>query len=260
MIVKSVLLGIIQGLTEFLPVSSSGHLVLFRELLQIKTDNLFMEISMHFGSLLALIIYFRARILGLIGGGYREITQKRGEKSNLRFMGLVIVGMIPAVIAGLFFKEHIENAFTSVIFTGIMFLVTGGIILITKFISSQQGRIHIKSALIIGLMQVFALLPGISRSGITISAGISAGVKRKHAADFSFFMAMPLILGSFIMELKEVSMQFEFYIITGIVSSLIASYIAIVILYRLLESEHFYRFAYYLFPLGILTIIYGIVR
>ncbi|MDY6786800.1 MAG: undecaprenyl-diphosphate phosphatase [candidate division WOR-3 bacterium] len=260
MIVKSLLLGIIQGLTEFLPVSSSGHLVLFRELLQIKTDNLFMEISMHFGSLLALIIYFRARILGLIGGGYNEIKERRENKTNLRFMGLVIIGMIPAVLAGLFLKEHIENAFTSVLFTGIMFLLTGGIILITKFVSRRSGKIRIKSAVIIGLMQVFALLPGISRSGITISSGILSGVSRKQAADFSFFMAMPLILGSFIMELREVSMQFEFYIITGIVSSLIASYIAILVLYKLLESEKFYRFAYYLFPLGILTIIYGIVK
>ena len=144
------------------------------------------------------------------------------------------------------------------IIVGILFLITGIILYLTKF-CNKTGELNAKKSIFIGLMQVFALLPGISRSGMTISTGVFAGVDRKHAADFSFFMAMPLILASFIKEFMDSGMRFSLEIIVGIIVSFLSGYVAIIILYKILGSKYFFRFSYYLIPLGICVVIYGLI-
>ncbi len=257
---QTIILGIIQGLTEFLPVSSSGHLAVFSKIFGLESSNLFLETAMHFGTLLSLLIFFRIKIYRTIKYAFNEVKERSVEKDNLKFIGYVIIGILPAAIVGLLLYDFINKAFDNMIFVGIMFLVTGGILLATKFLEKKTSKINIKNSLFVGIMQIFALLPGISRSGITISSGVCSGMSREKAADFSFFMAMPLILAGFIKEFIDTGMNLSLEIIMGIIASFLSGYIAVYVLYKILKSRKFYMFAYYLLPLGIAVIIFGILR
>lgn len=254
--IKIIILGIIQGLTEFLPVSSSGHLAVFERLFNITSDNLFLETAMHLGTLFSLLVYFRKKIIDLVTGAYREIRNRESNKASTHYMLYVIIGILPAAIAGILFNEHIKNAFSNMIIVGMLFIVTGCILLGTRWVK-HANTLNGRNALLIGIMQIFALLPGISRSGMTISTGVFAGLKREDAADFSFFMAMPLILGSFIKEFIDAGMSISLEIIVGIVVSFVSGYAAIILLYKILKTRKFYLFSIYMIPMGIAVILYG---
>ncbi len=257
---QTIILGIIQGLTEFLPVSSSGHLAVFSKIFGLESNNLFLETAMHFGTLLSLLIFFRIKIYNTVKHAFNEVKERSVEKDNLKFIGYVIIGILPAAIVGLLLYDFINKAFDNMIFVGIMFLVTGGILFATKFLEKKANKINIKNSLFVGIMQIFALLPGISRSGITISSGVCSGMSREKAADFSFFMAMPLILAGFIKEFIDTGMNLSLEIIMGIIASFISGYMAVYVLYKILKSRKFYMFSYYLLPLGIAVIIFGILK
>lgn len=254
--INTIILGIIQGFTEFLPVSSSGHLALFERIFGITSENLFLETAMHLGTLFSLFVYFRKKIKNLVISAFSEIRENRRDKENTRFIVYVIAGIIPAAAAGIFLYDLIRGAFSNMILVGMLFFVTGLVLLAMKWMKPGKG-INMRNALFIGTMQVFALLPGISRSGITISSGVLSGLKREQAADFSFFMAMPLILGSFIKEFLHTGMYVSAEVAAGIIASFISGYIAIVLLYRILKTQRFYLFALYLIPLGIAVFIFG---
>lgn len=257
---QTIILGIIQGLTEFLPVSSSGHLAVFGKIFGLESNDLFLETAMHFGTLLSLLIFFRIKIYNTVKHAFNEVKERSVEKDNLKFIGYVIIGILPAAIVGLLLYDFINKAFDNMIFVGIMFLVTGGILFATKFLEKKANKINIKNSLFVGIMQIFALLPGISRSGITISSGVCSGMSREKAADFSFFMAMPLILAGFIKEFIDTGMNLSLEIIMGIIASFISGYMAVYVLYKILKSRKFYMFSYYLLPLGIAVIIFGILK
>ncbi len=253
-VLKSIILGIIQGLTEFLPVSSSGHLALFEKLFNMKSDNLFLETSMHMGTLFALIIYFKYRILDLLKNAFIEIKDKNENKKNIFFILYVIIGIIPASIVGLLFYSQIENVFHNLYIVSVLFFITSIILYLTKF-SKQTKELNSKNSLLIGIAQIFALLPGISRSGITISSGLLLGLKGKDIADFSFFMAMPLILGSFLKELIDSNFIWDISIVSATLAAFISGYIAIVFLYKILKSDKFYLFSYYVLFISIITLL-----
>jgi len=258
-IFTAIFLGAIQGLTEFLPISSSGHLSLANSLLNIPQDNLFFEVVLHLGTLFAVIIFMRKKIALLLFGAYRELSNKeKTEKTNLRYIGYIIAGIMPAVIFALFFNDMIENAFSNMRFIGIFFLITAALLFSTKFFSGRK-ELNLKKSLIVGTAQIFALFPGISRSGTTISAGIISGLDRERACDFSFFMAMPLIFAAFAKEMMDSHAKFDINVLTGFLSSFIFGYISVFFLYKILKSDKFYYFSYYLAIIGVFTIIRSVV-
>ena len=254
-LIQAVILAAIQGITEFLPISSSAHLVVlptifgWNELIQ-SNYQLSFDIALHFGSIIALIVYFRNDLLSIIK------SLKPGNNKNLLLM--IIVGSIPAFIAGVLFKEYIEKLFKSPLSASVLLIVTGVILFTAERINKEQERkaedVDYKNALIIGAGQALALIPGISRSGSTISFGIIQGLKREEAARFSFLLAIPAIFGASVMTLIEGRIIINIQWIAGLMVSVISSFIAIKFLMSYLKLKRLDIFAYYCWIAGTLFI------
>ena len=192
---EAILLGIIQGLTEFLPVSSSGHLALFTAILgnnQLPSENLLFTILVHAATAIATVIVFRNDIVAILSGMF-----KKDQPETRAFVGCIVVSTMPAVLIGLFFEDQITALFdTNLALVGAMLCLTAALLFFTDKASSKEQPITYKVALLIGIAQAIAILPGISRSGATIAVALLIGVSRPEAARFSFLMVIPLILGS----------------------------------------------------------------
>lgn len=254
---QSIILGIVQGLTEFLPISSSAHLVLapkllgWQNLLHQNPIQISFDVVLHLGSLLALLVYFRKDILSLI--------TERSEQNNKLLLFLVI-GTIPAVIAGVLFNGFFEELFGSTSKTAFLLIITGLIIFTAESLAKLKRGINIintKDSLIIGLAQALAIAPGISRSGATISAGLMLGFKREDAAHFSFLLAIPAVLGAFIFSLNDAGLanMLNVAFLGGLVSSFAFSYIAIKFLLGYLQRRSLKIFAAYCVIAGVAFLI-----
>ncbi|MFH1956953.1 MAG: undecaprenyl-diphosphate phosphatase [bacterium] len=186
---KGVLLGLVQGVTEFLPVSSSGHLVIFRTLLGSGT-NAFNEIAfLHIATLLAVFVYFRKGLVKLIAGFFGKKSESR------RFVLFLFIASIPAGIAGLFFKDIIDSVFSgNSIFISLFFAINSAVLITSDMKKTGSKKLNAFGSFIIGMFQAVSVLPGVSRSGATISAGIFSGLDRKTAVVFSFYMSIPAVL------------------------------------------------------------------
>lgn len=267
-LLEAILLGIVQGLTEFLPVSSSGHLVLSEYLLKVKFDDISFEVFLHFGTFLAVVIFFRHKIWAMFKAvGLRARSIFSGEvcpsnNEDWRLFWLIVVGSIPAGIAGVSFKDYLERSFSSVTFTAMTLLCTGIVLFLTKFFQPKKEYLGFGDALWVGLAQAIAILPGISRSGFTISAGIFSGVKRSKAAEFSFLLSLPAVLGASLLKLKDVlghgslSQEVTTYLI-GVVTSFVIGYLAISILLNVIKKGKFQYFGYYCLTVGLLFLIFA---
>ncbi|MFC1557857.1 undecaprenyl-diphosphate phosphatase [candidate division KSB1 bacterium] len=266
---KSILLGIIQGLTEFLPVSSSGHIVLAKELFSIQSYGLLYEVMLHFGTFLSVLVIFRKEIyaicVSLVGGiaeAYREKSLKKLTNNPDSLLGvLIIVATIPGGVAGLVFKDTISCLFRNPLFVSFSLILTGIILYLTRFIKEQKKELSFMQAAIIGCAQICALIPGISRSGMTISTGIFCGISREKAVKFSFYLSLPLILGATILELID-SFSFSnpevnsIQLLTGLITAFLFGYGAIKILLKVVIAGKFYLFSYYCAVAGIVSLIY----
>lgn len=239
---NEIFLSFIQAATEFLPISSSGHLALISNLFS--QPNLFFFTILHLASLLAILVFTRNELIDLL----------KFDKTSWKMIGLILIGVIPAGLVGLFFNDIIESAFSSLFFLGGAFLFTGFVLFSTKFFSGNN-HLNWKSALFIGLMQIPALLPGVSRSGMTISAGLISGVKKEKAAKFSFLMFIPLSLGAFLLELGE--FYFSFSLLVSFILTFMLSLIFLNILNILIKKDNFWMFAFYCWFIGIITLILG---
>ena len=198
---EAMVLGLVQGLTEFLPVSSSGHLTIAKELFGIQTGNLSFEVMVHAATVCSTIVAFRKQIWDLLGGFFNAKMNPQKE-----YVFKICISMIPIFVVGVFFKEHVETVFGSgLMVVGFMLLLTALLLTLSERLSArQQGGGHgvsYKDAFIIGLTQALAVLPGLSRSGTTISTGLMLGVKREDVAQFSFLMVLVPILGEAFLEL-----------------------------------------------------------
>ncbi len=246
----AVLLGALQGLTEFLPISSSGHLVLGQALLGIKQSGITFEVVLHLGTLLAVFIYFRARILLLIRSLYDSSL-----KRERRIVGFLILGTVPAGIAGLLLNDFFEQAFSDPIMTSFMLLVTGGILLATRFFKKGKKPLGLAATVIMGIGQALAIMPGISRSGTTIASGMIFGVEPSEAAEFSFLLSIPAILGAVVLKAKELShidpaLMGEYG--AGLLSSFVLGLVAVYFVMSAIKRGKFDYFAYYCFAAGAL--------
>lgn len=260
---ETILLGVVQGLTEFLPVSSSGHLVIFENLLGFKEPEILLDASLHLGTLLAVCIYFRSDLKKMIQELWAWVApgSQNGALGPHALLALmVVVGSIPTAFIGLIFKDPLEALFSSVTTVGVMLLVTGVIVGVTKFISRNHGKwdqVGIWMALAIGTVQGLAIIPGISRSGSTIVCALLLGLNRETAGRFSFLLSIPAIIGAVGLHLESdaIARVGIAPLTVGFASSALVGFFALKLLMGMVKKGHFYYFAPYCWVVGILTII-----
>ena len=256
-IIDSIILGIVQGLTEFLPVSSSGHLELGKAILgdhSIPEESLLFTVVLHFATALSTIVVFRKDILeilkGLLSFKWNEDTQ---------FIVKIIVSMIPAVIVGLLFEEQLEQFFGgNVLLVGFMLLITGLLLYLADKAKDTNKSITFKNAFVIGVSQAIAMLPGISRSGATISTSVLLGNDKTKAARFSFLMVVPLIFGKIAKDIFNGDLSFESNNITSLSAGFIAAFIAGLFactwMISIVKKSKLQYFAIYCFIVGLIAI------
>jgi len=250
---KAVILGIIQGLTEFLPISSSGHLVIGSQILDFHEPGIAFEVFLHCGTLFAVVLVFRAELLLMFRSLLVAPSLRKADPEldrSFRWNISIVVATLPAVVVGLFLKDAIDRIFDNILITFAMLAVTGIIMLLTRFIRDRGAAVTWPRALIIGVAQAFAILPGLSRSGSTIFAGMLTGVNREMAARFSFIMSIPAILGAVVLKLGDLietppGTDQLLNMLVGTGASLISGYGAIVLLMRIVRRGKLHWFGYY---------------
>ena len=255
--IDAIILGVIQGLTEFLPVSSSGHLEITRELLntnQLPSDNLLMTSVLHFATALSTILVFRKDIYDLIKGLF-----DKENKSSKSYIIKILIAIVPAGLVGFLLSDEIEFLFSgNMILVGIMLIITGTLLFLTKILKTKNFKISSVHALIIGLSQAFAVIPGISRSGATICTSLFLGNNKSEAAKFSFLIVIPVIFGAI---LKDVLSGDIFYneikisiLIIGFISSFLTGVLACKLMLKIVANNNLIYFSFYCFVLGIISI------
>ena len=255
-IIDAIILGVIQGLTEFLPVSSSGHLEIAKELLNVseQNQNLLMTVVLHAATALSTIIIFRKDIIQIIAGLFQF---KWNEEAQ--FSVKIILSMIPAAIVGLFFEEEIESLFGGqIVLVGSMLLLTGLLLFLADKAKKTDKKVSVFNAVLIGISQAIAILPGISRSGATISTSVLLGVDREKAARFSFLMVVPLILGKMTKDMLSGDLILDSLnlppLFFGFIAAFITGLLACKWMIRLVKKSQLKFFAYYCFAVGVISI------
>lgn len=258
---EALLLGLVQGLTEFLPVSSSGHIEIGKALLDSDLDaangQLF-TIMVHGATALSTIVVFRKDIALII----RELLTFRWTDST-NLLLFIILSMIPATLVGLLWKEELEALFNSnLLLVGSMLFVTGGLLLTTTYMKPEKGILNYWKSFVIGIAQAVAILPGISRSGSTIAVGLLLGVNRTKMARFSFLMVLPLIFGLMAKDLMDYNPDAESSIgtaplIVGFIAAFIAGLFACSWMIKLVRKSKLSYFAYYCFVVGAIAVTYS---
>ena len=255
---EAILLGIVQGATEFLPVSSSGHLVVAQELMNVQIPGILFEVAVHLATLLSILLVYRERVTRLALGCLR------GEGDSWRYVGLLVLATIPAAVLGLFFEDAISSFFDDPAVVGWAFLVTGGLLYSARAALKREPSAEpsVGTALLMGVAQGFALIPGISRSGSTVVAGLWGGVAGREAAAFSFLMAVPAILGAAILKLPDAQAAGLSLgaLLAGSVAAAVTGVVAIRSFVALLRRQTFHSFAYYLWPAGVGFLLYLALR
>lgn len=246
---KALFLGALQGATEFLPVSSSGHLVVVQQLMGWKAaDGVIMafDVALHIGTLISVVAVF-----------WRDIVQMLTGR-NRRLVGCLFLASIPAVIVGFTLKHQIEGLFSSVLTVGVAWLITGTVLLLTRLVKvSDLKETGWLRSLLIGCAQAIAIIPGISRSGSTMSAGLFLRLEKGEAARFSFLMSVPVIAGSALLDAKELAgfpAESQFAMLAGVVAAAIVGIICIKWLLKLIVRGHFWWFGIYCLLAGLVTL------
>lgn len=255
---EAAFLGLIQGLTEFLPVSSSGHLEIAKYFLQnesIQERSLLFTVLLHVATALSTILIFWKDIVSIVAGIFK------GRKEDLRFALYIIISMIPAVIAGLVFDDFIDSFFNNqILLVCLMLIVTGILLFVADKAKTTDKSVSPVNAIVIGMAQMIAILPGISRSGSTIATSVLLGIDRYKAARFSFLMVVPLILGKMAKDISEgqfnVQGEAAGELLVGFIVALITGLFACQLMIKLVQKSQLKYFAYYCFIISILVLIY----
>ncbi len=255
--------GIVQGLTEFLPVSSSGHLVLLPWLIGWETPSLTYDVVVHFGTLAAILGYFRREILELVSAAWWILRRRGSRPDQVDLVWLIAISALPAVVLGLLMEDLLESAFGAPLAAACFLIVTGVLLMLAEWLGDRQRvlkDLRPWDALLLGLAQSLALLPGISRSGATISAGLMRGLQREAAARFSFLMVIPVVFGA---TLYEVTKLFGasapaanwFTLLIGFLCACVSGYLAVSFLLDYVRSRGMRPFAIYCWAIGSVAII-----
>ena len=268
-ILEAIVLGVLQGITEFLPVSSSGHLVLVQHFLGIKESQVFFDVMLHFGTLGAVIIVYYQLIGSLVRTGFATLFQADfyrhprltiSNSPNLRLIWFLLLGSIPTGLIALLFKDSFEAIFGKPMVVAGMLIITGLILQLSRLGQRRrQTEIPLRTwhTLLVGIVQGLAIIPGISRSGSTISISLLLGLSPQVAAQYSFLLSIPAILGAVILKLKDVGeiTIAPTVIVAGILTSFIVGYIMLRFLLAMLNRGKFSIFSYYCFALGIVAAV-----
>jgi undecaprenyl-diphosphatase len=253
-LIQAIILGIVQGLTEFLPISSSGHLVLMQKIFGITEPTLIFDTSVHLGTLLAVFVVFKDDIISILKRPFQKITW------------LLLAGTIPTAIIGIAFKDSFEQMFHTGSTLGFEFLITGAVLLWSSMLKSGYKRVRETSyfdAIFIGIMQGIAIMPAISRSGLTISGALFRKLDRNFAARFSFLLSIPAIIGATVFQIKDIVEVGSGngpgigigVLIAGSIAAALAGYVSIKYMLQVLKSGKLKYFAYYVLAIGILVIL-----
>jgi undecaprenyl-diphosphatase len=254
-----ILLAILQGIAEFLPISSSGHLVLGQTLLGLKIPGMTLEIALHAGTLISTLIYYRNALLKILKG------LLAGSRESWKITLLIIVSTLPAVLFYILCKEKVDAAFEDPRTIGGALLFTGLVLIALRWVPSRDELNSFWRALVIGLAQAAAILPGISRSGITISAARMTGLSPEKSAEFSFLASMPLIAGACLKNLVETCTQAPspeaetlppLLLLVGVAISAVVGYFALAFLVKTLRGRHFWCFGLYCLLAGACTLLF----
>ncbi|RKZ33630.1 undecaprenyl-diphosphate phosphatase [bacterium] len=251
MLISIIILGIIQGLTEFLPISSSGHLVIGKALLGIRQPDATMEIFLHLGTLIAIIYYYRGRIWIML-----DCIIKRNFNTSQGIESIFILwASIPAAVVGILLGEIIESLFSSPSIATIMLIFTGLLLISTHWIRQQRNNsLGWLNTFAIGIAQAIAILPGISRSGITITTALWSGIGYEKSAEFSFLLAIPAISGAIMLKIIHIIKSGicpSLSLLVGVIVSAIVGYISLIILIPILKRGKFWMFGIYCIIIGI---------
>ena len=274
-IIIGTFIGIVQGLTEFLPVSSSAHLVFMHELTGF-APNLAFDTILHMGSLVAVVVYFWNDIVQMLRSFFSSLMDipRRQFKKGIRedqfkkLAWFILIGTIPAGLAGVFFKDFFESLFSDITAVAFFLIITGFLLWgserISKRTENKSGlkEMTVKNSLIMGTAQAFAIAPGISRSGATISAGLFLGMERELAARFSFLLSIPAILGAALVQVKDISYGIDVNtgaFTAGFIAAAISGYLAIKLMLKLIKERSLLVFAYYCWIVGALVLILTLV-
>ncbi|HGY55563.1 MAG TPA: undecaprenyl-diphosphatase UppP [Caldithrix abyssi] len=264
-LLKALLLGLIQGLTEFLPVSSSGHLVIFAEILNFKEQGIAFEVFVHFGTLLSVLVAFRYELKRMLSAPYVIWIKKDHSDAELqKYLNwdlYIIVATIPAVIVGLFFKDVVESFFDSILLVFFMLFITAFLMWGTQFLRQKDVDFSYGRSFLIGVAQAFAIMPGISRSGSTIFTGMALGLNREDVARFSFLMSIPAILGAVVLKLNDLlaappSSGEMLNMLVGTLMAAVSGYLAIIWLLDVVKKGKLQWFGYYCFAVALSGLIW----
>jgi undecaprenyl-diphosphatase len=252
---EAIIVGIVQGLAEFLPISSSGHIVLTQFLLGMESSGILFEVVLHVGTLLSVLVYFRAKLWRMTRSLWeRELVEER------KWIWLLALATVPAVLlvltplGGIF-----ESAYSNPVLVSGLLIVTGALLLTPKVIKAKEKDMGWKTALVMGVGQAFAILPGISRSGSTITAGLLGGVKPEKAAEFAFLMSIPAIAGAVVKEkdhLQALPADLITPYVLGAVAAFFSGLFAVYLVLGAIRRGKFAYFAYYCFVAGTLGMIW----
>jgi len=256
---EAFLLGIVQGLTEFFPVSSSGHLVILESLMEVKETGILFEVSVHAATLIAVLIFYRRRVVELCRGLFGW------EAEAIRYILLLVLATLPAVLLVLVAGDEIEQQFKEPAVSGFCLLITGFLLWTTRRTLPRAHRTALRwqDALLVGCVQAVAILPGISRSGSTVAIALALGVEPLMAAEFSFLMSAVAIIGAIVLHLSELSTASTASLhamVIGGAAAVVSGLLALGLFIRFLRSQHFHRFAYYVWGVGSLFLVWLYLR
>jgi undecaprenyl-diphosphatase len=250
-VLQSIILGLTQGVTEWLPVSSTGHLRIAERAMNLQVPLIF-DVTLHLATLLVVLVYFRTDVKNIL------ISLGRGDfkSENGKLIPLIILGTIPAAVIGVVLGDALDTNFNSILSLGAGFLVSGVVLFASRFSHERRDDITYVDALLIGVAQVIALVPSISRSGMTISVALLLGLSRKKAFKFSFLLFIPAEIGAEAITLYQQRAGFELLgigiteIVAGCAAAIVVSFLVLRLLWKIIDNKKFYLFAFYCFALG----------
>jgi len=246
-IIQALILGIVQGITEWLPVSSSGHLVLFQELFGFGTNVAF-DVLLHIATLLVIIIVFWKDLVAI----FQSLINIRWDENTKLFL-FIILASIPTAVIGLVFHDALLALFSNVLLLGVFFIINGLMLFLTRF-AKEKRELNWWRSIAMGVAQGAAIIPSISRSGATISTGMFLGIKKEKLVKLSFLMSVPAILGAFVLEAKDLAWDNLLPMILGSLAAAVVGYFALTYLLKLINKGKFHYFAYYCIILGLIIL------
>jgi undecaprenyl-diphosphatase len=258
-LLEAVALGLVQGLTEFFPVSSSGHLVLAEALLEVNPPGVLFEVLVHLATMLSVVVLYRRRLIQLLLGTLH------GSREDSRYVGMLALASVPAALAGLALGDSVARLFDRPLLAALALLITGCVVYTIRWLAQlgQRSDPGWVGSLAVGTAQAVALIPGISRSGVTVAAALSFGTGRAAAAEFSFLLSVPAIFGASLLQLPQLAEGAEGIGVVQLIAAAVAAFTggiaAIVLFVRWLRRGSFHRFAYYCWLVGGGYILYAVL-